>query len=162
MAWIYLQRVCTRVLGGDRDAEPEAREWVKEMLHYFEIIGASMTLKLHFLHFHFDDFIKQLPTESDEQGERFHQTTMPMEKRYKGKNLDALLAEVCWWSHKITLYDVNEVFEEERADDGGQSGSNVPVDTISSESESDSDDLDDDLDPQLKRARFASPGPSTL
>lgn len=124
-----------------------------------------MTLKLHFLHFHFDDFIKQLSTESDEQGERFHQITMPMEKRFKGKNLDALLAEVCWWSHKITLYDVNEVVEEERADDGGQSGSNVPVDTIISESVSDSDDSDDsddDLDPQLKRARFASPGPSTL
>lgn len=70
--------------------------------------------------------------------------------------------QVCWWSHKITLYDVNEVSEEEKADDGGQSGSNVPVDTISSESESDSDDSDDDLDPQLKRVRFASPGPSTL
>lgn len=94
MAWIYLERVCTRVLGGDRDAEPEAREWVKEMLYYFEKIGTSMTLKLHFLHFHFDDFMKQLPAESDEQGERFHQTTMPMEKRYKGKKLDALLAEV--------------------------------------------------------------------
>ena len=88
MAWIYLERVCTRVLGGDRDAEPE---WVKEKLHYFEIIGALMTLKFHFLHFHFDDFIKQLPIESDEQGERFHQTTMRMEKRYKGKSLDGFL-----------------------------------------------------------------------
>ena len=36
MAWIYLQRVCTRALGVDRDAEPEAREWVEQMLYYFE------------------------------------------------------------------------------------------------------------------------------
>ena len=46
LQWIYLQHVCTRILGGDRDAEPEAREWVKEMLHYFDKIGTSMTLKL--------------------------------------------------------------------------------------------------------------------
>ena len=50
MVWIYIQRVCTKVLGGDWDEEPEAIKWVKEMLSYFEIIDASMTLKLYFFH----------------------------------------------------------------------------------------------------------------
>lgn len=71
-----------------------------------------MTLKLHFMHFHLDTFLAQLPQESDEQGERFHQVTMPMEKRFKGKKLDALLAEVCWWSSKIMQFE-NESTEDE-------------------------------------------------
>ena len=70
-----------------------------------------------------------------------------MEKPYKGKKFDVLLAGVCWCSHKITMYDVNEVFKNERASEGGQSESKVPVNTISSESESDANDSDNDLNP---------------
>ncbi|XP_054734570.1 uncharacterized protein LOC129242035 [Anastrepha obliqua] len=97
-AWNALKAVIEEVLGKNRVQQDKAQELVKTMLHYFHEIKASMTLKL-----------KQLPTESDEQGERFHQVTMPMEKRYKGKRLDALLAEVCWWSHKVSQYEDKEV-----------------------------------------------------
>ena len=94
-----------------------------------------MTLKLHFLHHHLDVFLQQLPTESDEQGERFHQVTMPMEKRYKGKQLDAMLAEVCWWSNKVCLFD------DDPGDTGcgGHTERDVPLDPLSSSGSAESD-----------------------
>jgi len=104
-AWEALKAVINNVLGVHRADRENIRKLVTAMLTYFEKINVSMTLKLHFLHYHLDDFLQQLPTESDEQGERFHQVTMPMEKRFKGKKLDAMLAEVCWWSQKVCQYD---------------------------------------------------------
>lgn len=70
-----------------------------------------MSLKIHFLHHHLEYFSKQLASESDEHGERFHQVAMPMETRYKGKRLDSLVAEICWWSQKT--YDPDNEDEEE-------------------------------------------------
>ena len=70
-----------------------------------------MSLKIHFLHHHLEYFSKQLDSESDENGERFHQVAMPMETRYKGKRFDSLVAEISWWSQKT--YDPDNVDEEE-------------------------------------------------
>lgn len=66
-AWHDMKAVIEGVLGKNRKAPDEVKILVNAMLGSFERIGASMTLKLHFLHFHLDDFLKQLPTESDEQ-----------------------------------------------------------------------------------------------
>ena len=118
-AWDALKAVIEGVLGKNRVQQDEVRKLVATMLKYFEKINTSMTLKLHFLHFHLDVFLKQLPQESDEQGERFHQTTMPMEKRFKGKKLDALLGEVCWWIHKLSQ------FEHEDEDQEGETGAHT-------------------------------------
>lgn len=52
------------------------------MMAAFEALNVNMSLKIHLLHYHLDLFSKQLPTESDEQGERFHQTALPFELRY--------------------------------------------------------------------------------
>lgn len=110
-AWDALKQVIEGVLGKNRVQRDDVQTRVDNLLYYFEKINASMTLKLHFMHFHLDTFLAQLPQESDEQGERFHQVTMPMEKRFKGKKLDALLAEVCWWSSKIMQFE-NESTED--------------------------------------------------
>lgn len=118
-----------------------------------------MTLKLHFLHHHFDEFLHQLPTESDEQGERFHQVTMPMEKRYKGKKLDALLAEVCWWSHKVSQYEDEDAGTEIAEDDRfeGHTERDMPLNVLSSS--------DHGPEPPMKKPRAstseASPKAST-
>ncbi|CAH0552110.1 unnamed protein product [Brassicogethes aeneus] len=85
-AWDALKAVIEGVLGKNRVQRDEVKKLVGQMLYYFPKINVSMTLKLHFLYFHLDEFLEQLPTESDEQGERFHQVTMPMEKRYRGKS----------------------------------------------------------------------------
>lgn len=136
-AWNALKAVIEEVLGKNRVQQDKAQELVKTMLHYFHEIKASMTLKLHFLHHHLNEFLKQLPTESDEQGERFHQVTMPMEKRYKGKRLDALLAEVCWWSHKVSQYE-DKGTEDTRFE--GHDERNMPLNVLSTlDEEADSD-----------------------
>lgn len=69
---------------------------VREMLDAFELTGVHMSLKIHFLNTHLDFFMRQLATESDEHGERFHQEIMRMENRYRGKSLDRMLADFCW------------------------------------------------------------------
>lgn len=117
-AWDALKAVIEGILGKNRVHRDKAQELVKKMMHYFHKIGASMTLKLHFLHHHLDQFLQQLPSESDEQGERFHQVTMPFEKRYKGKKLNALLAEVCWWSHKVSQYEDEGIEDVEHTYEG--------------------------------------------
>lgn len=103
IAWDALKAVIERVLGKNRG--DEWKVLVKNMLKSFQAIGVTMTLKLHFLNNHLAEFEKQLPTESDEQGERFHQVTIPMEKRFKGGKIDAMLGEVCWSSHKVFSYE---------------------------------------------------------
>lgn len=161
-AWFALRAVIENVLGKNRAEQNEAKAIVQELLKCYRTINASMTLKLHFLHFHLEEFLRQLPTESDEQGERFHQTTMPMEKRYKGKKLDALLAEVCWWSQKIYQYE-----NEDDTEQGGHSEIDQPIFARQNEGHS-QDDLplnplssDSDIEahddaPQAKRSRPSS------
>lgn len=146
IAWNALKDVIEHVLGKNRAEPNEVKKLVKEMLDAYRNINASMTLKLHFLHHHLDEFLKQLPTESDEQGERFHQVTMPFEKRFKGKKPDALLAEVCWWSHRISQ------FECEDSEDGeGHTERDMTLNLIP---QADSDtDSEDGLEPQSKKSR---------
>lgn len=43
---------------------------------------------------------------------QFHQLTMPMEQRFKGKNVAALLGDVCWISQKVSLYDEQNIEDE--------------------------------------------------
>lgn len=45
------------------------------MLAAFDEIGVNMSHIIHRLHQH--QLAQQLPTESDEQGERYHQTALP-------------------------------------------------------------------------------------
>lgn len=66
------------------------------MMKSFETINVHMSLKIHLLHYHSNLLVQQLPTESDEQGERFHQTLREFEERFKGKRLDSMLADFCW------------------------------------------------------------------
>lgn len=83
-AWIAIKSVITNVLGGQR-IESGAADLVKEMMTCFRNIGMTMTLKMHFLNNHIDDFLQQSPKDSDEQGERFHQIILSIEKRFKAK-----------------------------------------------------------------------------
>lgn len=78
-AWSSLKNVIISFLGKNRAQNYE--ELVSNMLASFETIGVHMSLKIHFLHHHLNYFRRQLSTESDEQRERFHQTTLPFELR---------------------------------------------------------------------------------
>lgn len=94
IAWDNLKAVIEFVLGVQRS--DHWRLVVDNMLQSFENIGVNMSLKIHFLHFHQDQFDRQMPSESDEHGERFHQVSANLENWYTGKKLDSLLADLCW------------------------------------------------------------------
>lgn len=94
IAWQNIKAVLENVIGNFR-----AHNWksyVDNMLQSFEKINVNMPLKIHFLHYHQDYFNRQLPSESDEHGERFHQVSAQLEHWYSGKRLNSLLADLCW------------------------------------------------------------------
>lgn len=103
-AWDNIQAVINGFLGKHRVDGYEIL--IRNMLDSFDELGISMSLKIHFLHHHLNFFVKQMASESDEQGERFHQIIMPMEKRFKGKGLNAMLGELCWWSKTMHKYQI--------------------------------------------------------
>lgn len=83
IAWISIKNVISGLLGKNRSTTYEAD--VNTMMNSFSQIGVNMSLKIHYLHHHLNYFAAQLATESDEQGERYHQVAMPFELRYKLK-----------------------------------------------------------------------------
>lgn len=94
IAWDSLKAVIENVLG-NRRAE-NWRVYVEDMLQSFEQINVRMSLKVHFLHHHQDHFDRQLPSESHDHGERYHQVSAQLEHCCSGKKLDSLLADLCW------------------------------------------------------------------
>ena len=55
-----------------------------------------MSIKMHFLFSHLDQFPPNLGDVSDEQGERFHQDIYTMEVRYQGRWDINMLSDYCW------------------------------------------------------------------
>lgn len=96
VAWDALCDVIRECLAVERQGNAYCRQKCCAMLAAFRMIGVKMNLKLHFLHYHMDQFLAQLSTESDEHGEKFHQTSAPFERFFKGKKLNHLLAEISW------------------------------------------------------------------
>ena len=94
LAWLAFQSVCTNFLGNKKSVDYEVT--VSEMLHYFQVMGCNMSLKLHFLDCHLDFFPKNLGAVSDEHGERFHQEISVFEKRFSGRWNASMLGEYCW------------------------------------------------------------------
>ena len=56
-----------------------ARTYVDSMVKAFDKLGIHMSTKIHYLNSRMDSLVRQITTESDEHGERFHQTCAPIE-----------------------------------------------------------------------------------
>lgn len=93
-AWDAVKGVIEGFLGKNRN--DDYKLLVQNMMDAFEVMNVNMSLKIHFLNNHMTYFARQLPTESDEQGERFHQTCKPFETRFKGKSILSLITDLCW------------------------------------------------------------------
>ncbi|GBM21863.1 hypothetical protein AVEN_32851-1 [Araneus ventricosus] len=65
------------------------------MLTLFQDFGCNMSLKIHFLDFHWNFFPDECGQVSDEHGERFHQNIANMGKQYQGNWSKAMLAHYC-------------------------------------------------------------------
>lgn len=79
VAWDMLKKLASGLFGKSRSGT--YKEDVDKLLKAFENLKVNMSLKIHFLHHQLEYFGAQMATESDEQGERFHQTAMPFKKR---------------------------------------------------------------------------------
>lgn len=93
-AWDSFKQVVSGFLGNNKD--PNYREMVKALLKNYSAMKCNMSLKMHFLHSHLDNFPANLGAESDEQGERFHQDLMIFEKRYQGFWNEEMMGDYCW------------------------------------------------------------------
>ena len=71
-------------------------EIVNSMLKHFKELGANMSIEVHYLHSHLDNFPDNCGDYSDEQGERFHQDIKTMEERYQGRWDHHMMADYCW------------------------------------------------------------------
>jgi hypothetical protein len=70
---------------------------VQDLLTSCKAMGCNMSLKIQFLESHLDFFPPENLCEvGDEHGERSHQDTLAIEKRYQGKWTSSMLAEYCW------------------------------------------------------------------
>lgn len=93
---IAMKMVISNFLGNHKSADYEYH--VEELIDSFHGIGANMSLKLHFLRDHLNEFVEILGDYSDEQGERFHQDIATMEKRYAGGlQFKHMLSDHCWF-----------------------------------------------------------------
>jgi len=81
-----------KVFLGNRRAQ-NYEELVKKLLQTYQKLGCNMSLKIHFLHLHFDFFPENCGAVSDEHGECFHQDISSMEKIYQGKWKYDILAD---------------------------------------------------------------------
>ena len=93
-AWISMRDVMTKFLGNVKDEQYETI--VKTMLDHMKELGCRMSLKLHFLHSHLDQFPENLGAVSEEMGERFHQDIKEAERRYQGRWDVPMMADYCW------------------------------------------------------------------
>ena len=57
------------------------KELVRDMIKSLHLIGVNMSLKIHFLNDHLDDFPSNCGVYNDEEGERFHQEIKTLESR---------------------------------------------------------------------------------
>lgn len=52
---------------------------------------------------HLDFFPQNLGDVSDEQGERFYQEILKMEKRYQGRWNEVMMGDFCWFMERDTM-----------------------------------------------------------
>lgn len=94
-ALIAFKAVSHGILGSNK--APNYRELVANMITCYRDIDANMSLKLHFLHNHLDEFVENLGDYSDQHGERYHQDIKTMEHRYGGQDHCAMMSDYCWF-----------------------------------------------------------------
>lgn len=93
-AFKAFEQVVQNFLGKNKSANYE--QIVKKLLTTYSKIKCNMSLKLHFLESHINIFPDNLAELSDEHGEKFHQTLLSFENRFKGKPSAKMLGDYCW------------------------------------------------------------------
>ena len=71
-------------------------EIVNKLLGNYKELKCNMSLKMHFLNKHLENFPTNIGDVSDEQGERFHQDIKIMKERYQDRWDTHMMADYCW------------------------------------------------------------------
>ena len=82
-AWNAFVAVVKGFLGNTMAAN--YKDLVETLLDSFHVLGCNMSIKVHFLKSHLNEFPANLGDMSDEHGERLHQDIKAMEERYQGQ-----------------------------------------------------------------------------
>ena len=93
-AWDSFVGVVNGFLGSTKAAN--YKDLVAILLASYHLLGCNMSIKVHFLNSHLDEFPANLGDVSDEHGERFHQDLKVMEDRYQGRWDTHMMADYCW------------------------------------------------------------------
>ena len=59
-------------------------------------MGCRMSLKVHMLDIHLDEFKENIGGYSEEHGERFHQDILDVERRYRGQYNERIMDDYIW------------------------------------------------------------------
>lgn len=111
-AWKGLTGVIQNFLGNKK--VDNYQEIVEELLLSLEAMGCKMSIKVHYLHSHLDEFPENLGAVSEEQGERFHQDIKVMEERYQGRWSSNMMADYCWCLMRDEPHAVHKKFSTKR------------------------------------------------
>ena len=93
-AWKSFVSVVEGFLGNHK--ADNFRNIVEELVDAYEKMGCRMSLKLHVLPSHIDEFKDNMGDYSEEQGERFHQDLKSFEERYKGQYNESMMGDYIW------------------------------------------------------------------
>ena len=93
-AWKSFVAVVQGFLGNNMD--DNYAELVANLVNSYSKMGCRMSMKLHMLHAHLDEFKSNLGAYSEGQGERFHQDINDFETRYQGQYNENMMGDYVW------------------------------------------------------------------
>ena len=79
-----------------RNNKDDSYKYVQTCFTSYRNLGCNMSIKVHFLFNHLENFTDNLGDVSDEQRERFHQDMQNMKERYQERWGKTILFDYCW------------------------------------------------------------------
>ena len=92
--WICFAAVVQGFLGNSK--EDNYAELVANLVNSYGNMGGRMSMKVHMLDAHLDEFKENLGAYSEEHGERFHQDIKDFESRYQGQYNENMMEDYIW------------------------------------------------------------------
>ncbi|CAK8690383.1 unnamed protein product [Clavelina lepadiformis] len=93
-AWDSFADVVNGFLGNNK--EDNYAELVANLVKSYGNMGCRISMKVHMLDAHLDEFKDNMGAYSEEQGERFHQDIKDFERRYQGQYNESMMGDYVW------------------------------------------------------------------
>ena len=93
-AWMCLAAVVQGFLGNNK--EDNYAELVANLVNSYGNMGCRMSIKVHMLDAHLNEFKENLGAYSEEHSEQFHQDIKDFESRYQGQYNKNMMGDYIW------------------------------------------------------------------